>query len=379
MRPKRVLFVMNSLWGGGAEKVFQTIISHLDLSRYQVTVCSVNEDLVKPPYPLSGLRYTYIFRQKAFGPIGRLMQKISNRIKLSVYYHFNPGIFRRLFMRGNYDIEIAFIEGYATRIVSGCTNSNARKIAWVHINLEKNPWTKIAYRTSEEEADCYCKFDTVYTVSDDVRHTTHRLFPGVRDISVIRNPIDTDNIRALAAESTHECGKGTHLVSIGRLDPQKGYDRLLPILKKLKDNGFIFTMTILGEGMQRPVLERYIAENGLNDTVRLPGFVDNPYPILHSADLFVCSSRTEGYSTAVTEALILGIPVITTDCSGMEELLDGDKGGMIVENNDQALYIGLKKLLENPEMLDMYRKKAVLRGKTFSLKSLMQKIEEILR
>lgn len=377
MRPKKVLFVMNSLWGGGAEKVFQTVISHLDLSRYDVTVCSVNEAEVRAPYPLSGVRYTHIFGQRASGRVTRLMQRISNKIKLAVYYHSNPGTFRRLFMHGNYDIEIAFIEGYATRIVSGSTNRKTKKLAWVHIDLEKNPWTKIAYRNAEEETECYCRFNNVYAVSDDVCRTMRRLFPGIHDISVIHNPIDAEGIRRLSEDVIWERRKGLHLISIGRLEHQKGYDRLLPILKKLKDNGLIFTMTILGEGSLRTDLQQYINENGLNDIVKLPGFSDNPYPILRTADLFVCSSRTEGYSTAVTEALVLGIPVITTDCTGMEELLDGDNGGMIVENTDQALYNGLEKMLVNHDLLEIYRHKAIRRGKSFTLAPLLRKIEEV--
>ena len=108
------------------------------------------------------------------------------------------------------------------------------------------------------------------------------------------------------------------------------------------------------------------------------GFQTNPYAYLKHCDLFVCSSVSEGYSTAVTEALILGLPVITTDCSGMNELLLNGKCGVITENSEDALYLGLKNILEHPDLLGYYKHQAQDRGKDFSLLNLLSPIEKIL-
>jgi glycosyltransferase involved in cell wall biosynthesis len=111
-------------------------------------------------------------------------------------------------------------------------------------------------------------------------------------------------------------------------------------------------------------------EEAKGDYVKLLGFHTNPYKYIVQGDLFVCSSRSEGYSTAVTEALVLGVPVITTDCSGMAELLKDGECGMITENDDEAFYEGLKSLLNDAAMLEYYREKAVERGKDFTIESL---------
>ena len=117
----------------------------------------------------------------------------------------------------------------------------------------------------------------------------------------------------------------------------------------------------------------------MENIVSLPGFTPNPYSIIKGHDLFVCSSRAEGYSTAVTEALILGLPVITTDCSGMRELLgENNEYGVVVQNDEESLYNGIKKFLENKSYLEFYTTKAIERGKKFSLTSLMNEIEDIL-
>lgn len=376
---KRVLFVINSLWGGGAEKVFQTLLCNLDKEKYDITVYSVNEGVVSAPYPEDGVIYRHFFGQGVKSRFGRLKTHLINKLKLLVYYHLSPGWFYRLFMRGTYDVEIAFIEGYATRIVSGSTNKRSNKLAWVHIDLEKNHWTDVAYQSKNEEESSYRRFDFIPVVSRSVYASMTSLFKGLDTFVVIKNPIDEKAIysqsKAFKAEFPFA---GIKLVSIGRLEDQKGYDRLLPVVKRLVDEGYDLSLTILGEGSQRKSLMKYIEEHGLEERVSLLGFQSNPYPWLVGADLFVCSSRSEGYSTVVTEALILGLPVITTDCAGMDELLDGGKYGVIVDNNDDAIYCGLKSFMENPEKIDIYRSLAAERGKDFKLTSLMSRIESLI-
>ena len=116
----------------------------------------------------------------------------------------------------------------------------------------------------------------------------------------------------------------------------------------------------------------------LETNVTLLGYQLNPYKYLNKMDLFVCASYAEGFSTAATEALILGIPVCTVKVSGMKEMLGNDEYGIITENNDDALYEGLYKLVSNPELLEHYRVKASERGKDFKTEETVLKVEEML-
>ena len=116
----------------------------------------------------------------------------------------------------------------------------------------------------------------------------------------------------------------------------------------------------------------------MQERVCLLGFHANPYKYLRQGDLFVCSSLSEGYSTAVTEALILGLPIITTDCSGMAELLQNGECGVITENDEAALYEGMRRLLTDKSLLEHYRNKAIERGRDFTIEHLMKPIETIL-
>lgn len=320
---KKILFFTNGLYGGGAEQILLTLLTHIDYTLFNITLYSLTKDDVTKEYP-EQIHYNYIFH-----PISdqdncwrRITKKIINKFKHLIYHHFSAKLFYALFVKGNYDTEVAFIEGYATRIVSGSNNKRSKKIAWVHTDLKNNHWTTIAYRSCQEEQESYQQFDEVTSVSLDVKTSFDLLFSHPNS-TVTYNPIDENKIKLLADKSINPIcwlEQGLIMVTMGRLVPQKGYDRLLPIIKRLKDEGFRFSLNILGEGTDREKLEQYIKQHHLETCVRLSGFHTNPYPYLAKADLFVCSSRAEGYSTVITEALILGLPIITTRCAGMQEL-----------------------------------------------------------
>ena len=123
-------------------------------------------------------------------------------------------------------------------------------------------------------------------------------------------------------------------------------------------------------------MEKYIIDNGLESSVHLLGFYSNPYPFMREADVIVCSSYSEGFSTMVTEALILGKPVVTTPCSGMDELLGDSEFGLITEDSVESIYQGMKRMMEDAELRTHYAEKAAIRGKDFSKEKLVKQTEQ---
>lgn len=193
------------------------------------------------------------------------------------------------------------------------------------------------------------------------------------------NPLDELSIKTRSLEKIDDLTISSKfkIVTVGRLVAPKGYDRLLKVHKQLIDEEFNYELWIIGEGSRRKELEKYISDNNLNESVRLLGFKENPYKYIKECDLFVCSSRVEGFSLAIAEAFILGLPVISTDCSGPNELLDFGTYGLLTENNDMALYEGLKQLLSDKKKLDYYKKQALERGSQFNLKKSIEEIQEV--
>ncbi|WP_226294022.1 glycosyltransferase [Aquimarina algicola] len=369
----------NSLYAGGAEKILQTLLRQLDPDRYAITLYSIKKEHFDTNIYPAHIQYHYIFDQNngEKGFLSSLWMRIINKMKLSIYHSLSPKTFYKLFVKGKYDIEVAYIEGYSTKIISGSSNPNSKKIAWVHIDLEANHWTSEEYKSLEQEIEAYKKFDHIASVSKSVQDAFSRKFNIQDKLTVKYNPVDQEEIKGKALQTQHEAKtKPIRLITIGRLEDQKGYDRLVRIVNRLKEE-YAFELWILGEGTQRKILEEYIHQHDLQEIITLYGFQSNPYSFLDAADAFVCSSRSEGFSTVVTEALILGKPVVATDCSGMTELLGDSEYGLITENDEDALYQGLKKFLGDQSLRAHYAEKSKERSKDFDIKVTVQEIEKM--
>ena len=378
MNKRRVLFLIESLAGGGAEKVLTTLVQHIDKERFDVTVCAISgggkyEDAIKRQ-----VSYKAILAEPKNGNVWERWLYV---LKHHLVYKWLPlSWVYRVFVPQNSDVEVAFVEGFTTKLLSYSTNLVAKRYAWVHIDLHQNHWTKSVYDNLKEETDVYNQYTELFGVSNTVVSAFRKELPNVTvPVETVYNPIDVHDILSRANEIVDlKCGKSLLMVTVGRLEPQKSYMRLLRIAKKLIEDGMDVELWILGDGTERNLLEQYVSENKMQERVCLLGFHANPYKYLRQGDLFVCSSLSEGYSTAVTEALILGLPIITTDCSGMAELLQNGECGVITENDEAALYEGLKRLLTDKSLLEHYRHKAIERGKEFSIEHLMKPIETIL-
>lgn len=374
---RKVLFVIESLAGGGAEKVLTTLVQHIDKDRFDVMVCAISGGGKYEKYVKEHVRYHAVINE----PVEKKpFDKILYILKHHLVYKWLPlSLVYRFFIPHRYDVEVAFVEGFTTKLLACSTNKDAKRIAWIHTDLKNNHWTKSVFRSMEEEFKSYQRFIEVVGVSNTVKDAFLKEFIKVTvPVQTLYNPINSQEIISMANEELVSRPQGLLLVTVGRLESQKGYDRLIYVVKRLIDEGYKFVLWILGIGSQKEMLQEYIRENHIEDSVKLLGFHSNPYKYLAKGDLFVCSSLAEGYSTAVTEALILGIPVITTDCSGMKELLKDGECGLITDNNEDALYEGLKELLSRPEKLSYYKEKAIERAKDFNIENLMRPIEDLL-
>lgn len=373
MARKQILFLIESLSGGGAEKVLVTLLQNLDSSKFDVTLCVVVDSGIHKNNLPSHIKYIPIIKEPT-----SFFKKILYKIKYKMVYEVLPlKLVYKLFVPHECDVEVAFVEGYCTKLLSYSTNEKSKKVAWVHTDLVNNHWIKSVYQNQLEELWSYHKYDIIIGVSSTVVNSVKKLY-GIENVKILYNPIDSVSILKLANRQEKTNSERLRLVSTGRLVEQKGYDRLLRIFKRLIDDDYDIELLILGEGVERNKLQDYIKQNKLQNMVSMPGFVENPYAEMANCDLFICSSRSEGYSTAVTEALILGLPVVTTNCSGMDELLGNGEYGVIAENDEQKLCESLKNIIGNSDKMAYFKQKAIERGKSFSITNLMKPIEQIL-
>lgn len=358
----KILFFIDTLSGGGAEKVLLNLVNAMDKSKFDITVQTLFPDEAAKHLD-SAVRYKYCYKNAS--KIGNLRMRAEAEIGLTYSLH----------IKDDYDIEVAYLECGSTKIMSASTNNKATKLAWVHCDLSKKAGNVSAF--VNETAKYYKKFDKIVCVSDDVRNSFIEMYGNSPETVTIYNCYNDREIKEKAELpiETEISLPRPLLLAVGRLTEEKRFDRLLKIQYRLKYEGVDFSLLILGEGKERKKLEKYISENSLEDHVMLPGFCDNPYPYMKYADLLVCSSVYEGFSTFFVEGMILDKPMITTDCAGMKELLQDGKYGMITENSEEGLYQGIKRILTEKDVFESLQK-SVQRNNMFSLGNSVKKTEE---
>lgn len=249
----------------------------------------------------------------------------------------------------------------------------------MHIDMKKNPYACNRYKSQAEHGAVYEKYNKVCCVSQSVKEVFNTMFFNDKRVVVQYNPVDSAEVMRKGRERVDLIPNQTlQLGTIGRLEEQKGFIRLLDCLGRLKGKGYQFGLWIAGEGSQRPKLEALMEKYQLQDQVKLLGFQENPYRYMNKCDVFVCSSYAEGFSTAATESLILGKPIFTTECAGMQELFGAEKCGEIVPNTDEVLYDMLENLLSGKWKAADYTEAVARRSLDFDIKKRMQEIETIL-
>ena len=365
-RKIRILFFIPGLSEGGAEKVLRNLVNHMNQDQFDITVHTM-ERYEPEKYLKQGIRY------KAVNPCSSKLGKRLFSCWFRLCAEFKLAY--RFFLRDNYDIEVAYLETAATKVIAQSTNKKAVKIAWVHCDLSrKEGIQEIADKVKKQ----YRNFHKIVCVSQGVRRGFEKLFGSQFDTVVLPNVIDEEEILAKSREAIPgRLGQDkVRLIALGRLSYQKNYSCLLQVCARLREAGYSFELNILGEGPQREKLEEEIASFGLNDLVFLRGFIGNPYAWLSRSDILVCSSRYEGLSTVVQEALILHKPVVTTPCAGMKELLGESEYGMIVPDSEEGLYQGLRRMITSPDLRDSYSRKAEERAGSLTKKRAVQTTQD---
>lgn len=363
---KQLLFLIHDLGHGGAEKVLVNLVNDMDPKQFDITVMAlfgggVNEQFLKPH-----IRYQTVFKRPFPGN--------SHVMKL-----FSPERLHKWFIKERYDIEVAYLEGPDSRIISGCPHKDTKLISWIHCTMKTPEETALGFRNAAEAQKCYGKMDTMVFVSQTNRDAFLSACPYSGRTEVLYNTNETNEILALAQEEVELPKDAFCWCGVGKVVPVKGFDRMIRIQKRLIEDGYKTHLCVLGEGAQRAELEKLAAECGVADSVTFLGYQTNPYKYVSKCDLFVCASHSEGFSTAATEALIVGTPVVTTLVSGMKEMLgENNAWGIVTENNEDSLYAGIKQVLDDPELLAHYKEKAAQRGKTFSTENTVKAVEDVL-
>lgn len=366
---KKILFLIPTLSHGGAERVLVNLVNGIDKSKFDIELITLFDFGVNKEYLNEDIKYSYIWKKPIKG----------NSILFKL---IPPRLLYKTIIKEKYDIIISYLEGSTTRIISGCDDPKVKKICWVHIELNSRHLYKTGFNSFEAATSSYDKFDKIVFVSQSVKlafeKSAGKQFPNA---TVIYNTNDTDRILRDSEEEITDVvfnKEEINICSVAKVIPTKGFDRLAMAHKRLIDEGIKHHIYIIGEGEQKKKIEEYLQKENIDHTFTFLGFKKNPYKYISKCDAYVCSSRREGFSTAVTEAMILGKPVVSTCCSGAYELLgQNNEFGIVVENSLEGIYEGLKKILLDSQLRIYYANASKERSKIFSKKNTIKSVENM--
>lgn len=253
-----------------------------------------------------------------------------------------------------YDVVISYQESMTTDFAQYIPAF--KKIAWVHTIYEKFTQNK----TSQNVYSVYSKFDKIICVIGHGAKSFAKNQPTLADrIEVINNPLNTTSIIEKSKAESGIYKNKFCIVSVGRLSSEKQYDYCIEVAAKLISEGHNFKWYIIGDGDQKEVLREAIRKEDLEDIVILKGAMENPYPFIAQSDVLVIASSYEAQPMVANEALVLGVPVVSTNYDSAYEVIQNGENGLICENSSEALYSAVKELLANKELMLKLKKNAM--------------------
>lgn len=371
---KSILFFIECLDLGGAEGILNTIVANISKEKFNVTVASERDEEFHTEEIKRNCRHKSFMKQKRENSkAGHFINSLIMKFSLLA----PAPLVRKFLIGGNYDVEVAFCEGFSTKIIGNSKNRHAKKVAWIQSDVIDYPWSEEVHGSKENERKCYEKFDKIVCVSEKIKDCFVEKYGFEDKTCVLYNVIDSNSIIKKSNEPYSFPEKeGLNFVLVGSFKKVKGYDRFVKVCHTLKDEGYNFNVLIMGSGFEHDIIKNMISELGLNDMITTMEYQANPYKFIAKSDALICSSYAEGYSTTVIEAIVLGKPVITTECSGMREIFGDSECGIICPNSEEGLYNAMKSVLDNPEKLNEYSKNSAERANYFSIEKRIADIEE---
>ena len=371
---KKILFVINTLGGAGAEKALIELLKHFPREQYEVllyVLLDQGELISQIPEHVKVLNREY----SDASVLSKEGKKVLNRkiwkrlwIRGAVLRNL-PFLLRNTFVmlkkgklspdkllwrvmsdsgqsiKEHYDMAVAYLEGGATYYVHDHINAD-RKFTFLHVDY------RFAGYTRELDKNCYPDFDRIFTVSDEVKKSFVKVYPECsQNTYVFHNLIDQKEIRRKAElpggfEDSYD---GKRILTVGRLTAQKAYEISIDAMKILKDHGVKARWYVLGEGELREKLQSQINRLGLQEDFVLLGAKTNPYPYYRQCDLYVHATRFEGKSIAIQEAQTLGCTILVSDSSGNREQVIQGEDGMMCSLTPEAVSRNIEELLKNPQ------------------------------
>ena len=367
---KKLLFMCISMNIGGTEKALLTMLNEMDRSKYDITLFMLEEyggflnqipDGIKVMYlkeyktlkkfindPPQLVAKELIKNRKIIKGLSVLFVYIISKLMkdISIYYKYILSNVDTL--NEEYDIAIAYAGpmDFISYFVINKIKSKKR-VQWIHFDI-----TKIGFNINFAKR-IYDKFDKVFVVSNEGKDKLINFLPSLKDkTEVFFNIISCKMIEKMSyeGEGFSDDFDGTRILTVGRLSKEKGQDLIIPVLKKLKENGYKVRWYCIGDGPAKKEYEKLVDELNIKDDFIFLGSKLNPYTYMKECDIYVQPSRHEGYCITLGEARCFNNPIVTTNFTGANEQIVNENTGLVCEINEEEIYKAIKKLLDDKKL-----------------------------
>ncbi len=366
---KKILFMVINMNIGGTEKALLTMLSEIDKEKYDVTVLMLEEyggflkdipEWVNVQYLnyykhikgiLNNPLHITALQQLKIGKISKtvsyLYLYLLSKINKDRSYIFKYILKNYPNISGEYDLAVAYAGpmDFISYFVVNKIKSK-KKVQWIHFDI-----TKIGFNYNFARK-IYDKFDKVFVVSEQAREKVVENISSLENkAEVFYNIVSHKLIKKMAEEESFtDKFDGIKILTVGRLSKEKGQYMTIPVVARLKSEGYNIRWYCIGDGNHRKECERLIKEHNLGSEYILMGSKTNPYPYMKDCDIYVQPSLHEGYCITLAEARCFDSPIVATDFTGAKEQLLESGCGLVSEISEDGLYTKIKEVLGNDKL-----------------------------
>ena len=373
---KKIIFMIINMNVGGTEKALLNMIEEIPKEKYDITILMLEEyggflnsipsevhvEYVKgykyikdvlnePPHTVS---LDFLKKGKIVKAFNIIFLHLLTKILKDRSIFFKYVLRDYHVMDGEYDIAVAYAGpmDFISYFVMNKIKAK-RKIQWIHFDV-----TKIGFNENFA-AKIYSKFDKIFVVSNEGREKLINILPSLKDkMERLLNIMSPELVIKMADEGSgfEDDFNGMRILTVGRLSKEKGQDLTITILAKLKEAGYNVRWYCIGDGSAREEYEKLIKEYNVENDYILLGANPNPYPFMKQCDIYVQSSRHEGYCITLSEAKCFANPIISTNFTGASEQIIHNQTGLIVNFDAQVLYNAIRQVLDDKNLENKFRK-----------------------
>lgn len=369
---KSILFMLINMNIGGTEKALINMLNELQKEKYKVTVLLLEKyggflnqipDWVEVKYldeyknlkkyinepPIKSVKELLI-KKEYINAFNFFLSYSISKLKDDISYHYKYLLTDVSDLEEEYDIAVAYAGpmDFITYFIANKIRAKKR-VQWIHFDISKIGFNK---RFAEK---MYSKFDKIFVVSEEGKNKLNRLIPSLSDkTEVFFNIISSTFIKNMAENEKgfNDNYNGIRILTVGRLSREKGQDITISVLEKLIKQGYEVRWYCIGEGNMKKELEDMVKNKNLQENYILLGSKRNPYPFMKECDIYVQSSRHEGYCITLAEARCFNNSIITTNFTGANEQIRNEKTGLIVNFNQDEMYKAIERIIKDRELRD---------------------------